>query len=45
MSKENATKLAYEDFCAARYRHGKIFGTTLAGLELDSWILSMDQMV
>ena len=23
--------------------HGKIFGTTLAGLELDSWILSMDQ--
>ena len=25
-------------------RHGRIFGPTLAGLELDSWILSMDQM-
>ena len=29
----------FEDFCVARYRHGKIFGTTLAGLKLDSWIL------
>ena len=23
----------FEDFCVARYRHGKIFGTTLAGLK------------
>ena len=28
----------------ARYRESKIFGTTLAGLNLDSWILSVDQM-
>ena len=33
----------FEDMCVAWYQHGKIFGTTLAGLELESWILSMDQ--
>ena len=31
-----------EDFCVARYcRHGEISGTTLAGLKLDRWILSI----
>ena len=33
-----------EDFCVARYcRHGEISGTTLAGLKLDRWILSINQ--
>lgn len=31
--------VTFADFCWARYRHGKILGTTLAGL--DSWILSI----
>ena len=33
-----------EDLCVARYcRHGEISGTTLAGLKLDRWILSINQ--
>ena len=33
-----------ENFCVARYcHHGEISGTTLAGLKLERWILSINQ--